>query len=186
MSEASCTFSAKAQRPLTRHVWQDEREQVDGNRLAAWGRLVSARRKQTVERSFADAKQLFGHRYAHFRGLVRVKLQCLLAAIIQGIKSVALVTTPSPAGRRSAPSASTKALPEPPNAEHSPQNKAPPEFKNQTELISSLRAPIGAICMSSSLTPMACLYSALMARYPTAVDRAPSRIVRARRPNRSR
>jgi transposase len=97
---ASCTTNAKAQRTLTRHVWQDEREQVDANRLTAWGRLVYARRKETVERSFADAKQLFGHRYARFRGLVRVKVQCLLAAAAQNIKKIALVTTPSPAGRR--------------------------------------------------------------------------------------
>jgi transposase len=97
---ASCTTNAKAQRTLTRHVWQDERDEVDANRLTVWGRLVYARRKETVERSFADAKQLFGHRYARFRGLVRVKVQCLLAAAAQNIKKIALVTTPSPARGR--------------------------------------------------------------------------------------
>jgi IS5 family transposase len=43
-----------------------------------------------VERSFADAKQLFGHRYARFRGLVRVQCQCLMAAAAQNIKKIAL------------------------------------------------------------------------------------------------
>ncbi|TCS98244.1 IS1182 family transposase [Aquabacter spiritensis] len=94
---ASCTTNAKAQRTLTRHVWQDEREQVDAHRLTAWGKLVYARRKETVERSFADAKQLFGHRYARFRGLVRVQVQCLLAAAAQNIKKIALVTAPAKA-----------------------------------------------------------------------------------------
>lgn len=94
---ASCTTNAKAERTLTRHVWQDERDRVDANRLTAWGRLVYARRKETVERSFADAKQLFGHRYARFRGLVRVQVQCLLAAAAQNIKKIALVTQPAPA-----------------------------------------------------------------------------------------
>jgi IS5 family transposase len=43
-----------------------------------------------VERSFADAKQLFGHRYARFRGLTKVTCQCLLAAAAQNMKKIAL------------------------------------------------------------------------------------------------
>ena len=50
------------------------RERTDANRLTAWGKAVYRRRKETVERSFADAKQLHGHRYARFRSLVRVRL----------------------------------------------------------------------------------------------------------------
>ncbi|MHA6884352.1 transposase, partial [Ralstonia pseudosolanacearum] len=48
-------------------------------------------RKETVERSFADAKQLHGHRYARMRGLRRVAEQCLLAAAAQNIKKIALL-----------------------------------------------------------------------------------------------
>ena len=55
-----------------------------------WYKLVYARRKETVERSFADAKQLFGHRYARFRGLTRVTCQCLMAAAAQNMKKIAL------------------------------------------------------------------------------------------------
>ena len=87
---ASCTTNAKAERTITRHVWQDARERVDAHRLTPWGKLVYARRKETVERSFADAKQLFGHRYARFRGLTRVSCQCLLAAAAQNMKKIAL------------------------------------------------------------------------------------------------
>lgn len=36
-----------------------------------------------MERSFADAKQLHGHRYARVRGLRKVAEQCLLAATAQ-------------------------------------------------------------------------------------------------------
>ncbi len=68
---ASCTSNANAQRIITRHVWQDERERVDAHRLTAWGKAIYKRRKETVERSFADAKQLHGHRYARFRSLTR-------------------------------------------------------------------------------------------------------------------
>jgi IS5 family transposase len=91
--KASCTTNAKAQRTITRHIWQDARERTDANRLTVWGKLIYARRKETVERSFADAKQLFGHRYARFRGLVRVSCQCLMAAAAQNIKKIALVLT---------------------------------------------------------------------------------------------
>src|SRR5690606_25688970 len=59
---ASCTSGANAVRLITRHVWQDERERSDRLRLTAWGKAIYARRKETVERSFADAKELHGHR----------------------------------------------------------------------------------------------------------------------------
>jgi IS5 family transposase len=47
-----------------------------------------------VERSFADAKQLHGHRYARFRSLIRVRVQCLLAAAAQNIKKIAICLSP--------------------------------------------------------------------------------------------
>jgi transposase len=98
---ASCTRNAKAERTIIRHVWQEARERTDAHRLTPWGKAIYKRRKETVERSFADAKQLFGHRYARYRGLLRVSWQCLMAAAAQNIKKIALVltktTTPQPA-----------------------------------------------------------------------------------------
>ena len=90
---ASCTGNAKAQRTMTRHVWTDARERTDAHRLTPWGKVIYRRRKETVERSFADAKQLHGHRYARFRGVVRVTTQCLLAAAAQNIKKIAMALT---------------------------------------------------------------------------------------------
>jgi hypothetical protein len=55
------------------------------------GKRIYKRRKETVERSFADAKQLHGHRYARYRGLRRVQQQALLAATAQNIKKIALL-----------------------------------------------------------------------------------------------
>jgi transposase len=97
---ASCTTSANATKIVTRHVWQDAKERIDFNRLTPWGKRVYQRRKETVERSFADAKQLHGHRYARFRGLKRMAEQCLLAAAAQNIKKIALAfagAAPQPA-----------------------------------------------------------------------------------------
>jgi IS5 family transposase len=91
---ASCTTSRNATRLITRHVWAAARERVDAHRLTPWGKRIYKRRKETVERSFADAKQLHGHRYARFRGLLAVTGQCLLAAAAQNIKKIALAMTP--------------------------------------------------------------------------------------------
>ena len=91
----SCTSSANATRVITRHVWADARTRTDAHRLTPWGKRIYKRRKETVERSFADAKQLHGHRYARFRGLIAVSCQCLLAAAAQNIKKIALTLTSS-------------------------------------------------------------------------------------------
>lgn len=95
----ACTTNAKMQRTLTRHVWAEVREKVDAHRLTPWGKRIYKRRKETVERSFADAKQLHGHRYARFRGLIGVKAQCLLAAAAQNIKKIALALWPAQSAR---------------------------------------------------------------------------------------
>jgi DDE family transposase/transposase-like protein DUF772 len=91
---ASCTSSRTATRLISRHVWADARERTDAHRLTPWGKRIYKRRQETVERSFADAKQLHGHRYAPFRGLAAVSCQCLLAAAAQNIKKIAMALTP--------------------------------------------------------------------------------------------
>lgn len=84
-----CTQSQNRIKILTRHVWQDYKQVIDANRLTAKGKQLYAQRKETVERSFADAKQLHGHRYARFRGLAKVSAQALLAAACQNMKKMA-------------------------------------------------------------------------------------------------
>lgn len=76
---------------VIRHVWERSKERVDARRLTDWGNAIYKRRKETVERSFADAKQLHGHRYARMRGLRKVAEQCLLGAAAQNIKKIALL-----------------------------------------------------------------------------------------------
>jgi hypothetical protein len=86
-----CTQSANATKIVTRHVWEASKERIDQHRLERVGKRIYKRRKETVERSFADAKQLHGHRYARMRGLSKVQQQCLLAATAQNIKKIALL-----------------------------------------------------------------------------------------------
>jgi len=86
---SECTQSRNHQKVMIRHVWEDDREAINANRLTPWGKRVYQRRQETVERSFADAKELHGHRYARFRGLSRVQGQSLLAAACQNMKKIA-------------------------------------------------------------------------------------------------
>ncbi|WP_446469153.1 IS1182 family transposase [Xenorhabdus stockiae] len=87
---AACTHAKKG-KTIARHIWERDKEKARDMRLTPWGKKMHKRRKETIERSFADAKQHHGHRYAHFRGLLKVQIQCLLAATAQNIKKIALL-----------------------------------------------------------------------------------------------
>ncbi len=87
---SQCTKSRNHKKILTRHVWEKYKEQITENRYSEYGKKIFARRKETIERSFADAKQLHGYRYARFRGLKKVTEQCLLTAACQNLKKIAL------------------------------------------------------------------------------------------------
>lgn len=90
-SLGQCTSNAQHIKTVTRHVWEAYRERVDSHRLTSQGQAIYKRRKETVERSFADAKQLHGHRYVRMRGLLRAQEQCLLSAACQNMKKMALL-----------------------------------------------------------------------------------------------
>ena len=85
-----CTSNKKLIKSITRHVWDDAKDRMNEYRLTPRGKRIYERRKETVERSFADAKELHNHRYARFRGLNKVQQQCLLSATAQNMKKIAL------------------------------------------------------------------------------------------------
>jgi len=86
---SECTESRNQTRVITRHVWQKYREQIRENILTPLGKYLRQKRRETVERSFADAKELHGLRYARYRGLKNVTEQCLMTAIAMNIKKMA-------------------------------------------------------------------------------------------------
>lgn len=90
--KGKCLTSEKATtRTIRRHVWEELKEKVFDFLKTDKGRSIYNRRKETIERSFADSKELHGLRYARFRGLPKVSEQCLLTAAAQNIKKIALV-----------------------------------------------------------------------------------------------
>jgi hypothetical protein len=87
-----CTKNTKYVKTITRHIWQDSKERANLKRLSEYGKRIYKRRKETVERSFADAKELHGYRYAHFRGQPKVQAQALMTAAAQNIKKIAMLS----------------------------------------------------------------------------------------------
>lgn len=87
-----CLTSEKAIfRTIRRHVWEDYKDEVFKFTKTEKGKSIYNRRKQKIERSFADSKNLHGLRYARFRGIKKVSEQCLLTAAVQNMKKIARV-----------------------------------------------------------------------------------------------
>jgi len=86
----TCTQNKQHQKTITRHVWEDAKEQVRLNRLSNEGKWIYRMRKEKVERSFADSKELHGLRYCRLRGREKVREQALLTAACQNMKKIAL------------------------------------------------------------------------------------------------
>lgn len=95
----SCTQSKNHQKIIMRHIWEKYKEQVNENRLSERGKKIKKRRSETVERSFADSKELHSYRYARFRGRKRVEEQSLMTAIVQNLKKIAKLMDENPLKR---------------------------------------------------------------------------------------
>uniref|UniRef100_UPI001BEA7A75 transposase n=1 Tax=Exiguobacterium qingdaonense TaxID=2751251 RepID=UPI001BEA7A75 len=76
-------------RDITRHIDEPYREAVNANRLSASGQYLYRLRPQTVERSFADGKELHGLRFTFYRGIKKVQRANLVAATAQNMKKLA-------------------------------------------------------------------------------------------------
>jgi len=88
---AQCFSDKSKTKTIRRHVWESYKEDVVKFTKTDKGKSIYRRRKETIERSFADSKQLHGLRYCHMRGLANVQEQCLLTAAAQNMKKIARV-----------------------------------------------------------------------------------------------
>jgi hypothetical protein len=85
-----CTKSQNKTKVVTRHVWEGHKEKVRLNRLSKSGKVLYKFRKEKVERSFADSKELHGLRYCRLRGLHNASEKVLLTAACQNMKKIAI------------------------------------------------------------------------------------------------
>jgi len=88
-NRAQCFSDKSKYKTIRRHVWETYKEDVVKFTRTDKGKKIYKRRKETIERSFADSKQLHGLRYCHMRGLENVQEQCLLTAAVQNMKKIA-------------------------------------------------------------------------------------------------
>jgi transposase len=88
---AECLAEKQKFKILRRHVWEDYRDEMYRFTHTEQGNKIYAKRKETIERSFADSKELHGLRYCRMRGLKKVSEQCLLTAAVQNMKKIALI-----------------------------------------------------------------------------------------------
>ncbi len=83
-------FNEKAtRRMVTRHVWQDALDEVTSFTKTPTGKRLYKWRKETIERSFAEAKENHGLRFARMLGIANMREQCFLTAALQNIKRLA-------------------------------------------------------------------------------------------------
>lgn len=84
-----CLTEKQKRKSLQRHVWEDYKDAMYQFTHTDEGKEIYARRKETIERSFADSKELHGLRYCRMRGREKVSEQCLLTAAVQNMKKIA-------------------------------------------------------------------------------------------------
>ncbi|MCA0972855.1 IS1182 family transposase [Halobacillus litoralis] len=85
-------FSAKSKnRVITRHIWEGEKEKLKANKRTETGKRLYKSRSYTIERSFADSKELHAFRYARGRGVECVQEQAYMTATTQNIKKIVLI-----------------------------------------------------------------------------------------------
>lgn len=86
-----CLLGNNTFRTIRRHVWEEYKEINTSFLKTDEGKRIYKRRKETIERSFADSKQLHGLRYCRMRGNAKVTEQCLLTAACQNMKKIAMM-----------------------------------------------------------------------------------------------
>ncbi len=69
-----------------RHIWQDVLDDVIAFTRTGVGSRIYSWRKQSIERSFAEAKVNHGLRNARMLGIRNMREQCFLTAAVQNIK----------------------------------------------------------------------------------------------------
>ena len=75
---------------IRRHIDAQHYDLAKIRRLSKEGKALYKRRKQTIERSFADSKQNHGYRYAQYRGKAKVQSYAWLSCCVQNMKTIAL------------------------------------------------------------------------------------------------
>lgn len=75
---------------IRRHIKEEWNEIFKQNKLSELGKELYQRRKEHVERSFADSKQNHGYRYAMYKGIKKNQNYTWLICAAQNMKNIAI------------------------------------------------------------------------------------------------
>lgn len=75
---------------VRRHIKEEWNEQFKENRITETGKKLYQRRKEHVERSFADSKQNHGYRYAMYKGIEKNQNYTWLICAAQNMKNISI------------------------------------------------------------------------------------------------
>ena len=81
---------------MTRHIWQEYLDLVEQLRKTERGKEIYGKRKETIERVFADSKEKHAMRYTQHRGLARVTNWVRLKYATMNLKKLAIWAWNSP------------------------------------------------------------------------------------------
>ena len=86
---SKCTKSKNHVKVITEHVWNNYLEEAAETRYTLGSSDIYAKRKETIERCFADGKENFGLRFTRYKGLRRVTQSLLLLFACMNFKKMA-------------------------------------------------------------------------------------------------
>jgi transposase len=93
---ARCTNSKDHRKIIERHIWAHHVEEADHLRHQNDIKQIYARRKETIERVFADAKEKHGMRWTTLRGIKKLSMQAMLTFAAMNLKKLANWTWQAP------------------------------------------------------------------------------------------
>ncbi|KAF0825040.1 IS1182 family transposase [Cytobacillus firmus] len=93
---SQCTQSQAHQKLIQRHVWEEHVEEADHLRHHQDVKPIYEKRKETIERVFADAKEKHGMRWTTLRGLKKLSMQAMLTFAAMNLKKMANWTWQGP------------------------------------------------------------------------------------------
>ena len=88
-SRERCTHSKDCVKTVQRHIWKHYEELADDARYTPKYQSLYRRRKETIERIFADAKEKHAMRYTQYRGLAQVTNWVKLKFAAMNLKKLA-------------------------------------------------------------------------------------------------
>lgn len=84
-----CTKSKNCQKIITRHIWEEYKEQANENRYTQLWKDNYPLRKETIERIFGDCKEQHGLRFTRVRGLLKNEQNATMIFACHNLKKMA-------------------------------------------------------------------------------------------------